>query len=299
MQLRNFKVDENLKELTKHQTIDLPIACYKTTIIQNIHGYTPLHWHDEIQFIRIINGIATFQINENIVELQKGSGIFINSSVLHMAQDLNLTGCTYICLNISSQFLLTQELYSSYVYPYINSPNISYIYLDPKNDWGKTILEEIFNVYKNISKKPLFFEIEISISISKMWKALITNGFISVNEKLGNPYSYRMKLMASWIHLNYDQKIMLEDIAKAGHLSRSECCRYFKKFLNISPLNYVINYRIEKSLLLLQQPETNITEVAFMVGFNSTSYYINKFRKIMNTTPLEYKKTKTIKNKIK
>ncbi len=75
-------------------------------------------------------------------------------------------------------------------------------------------------------------------------------------------------------------------------MSRSECCRYFKRMLNTTPLNYVIDYRIQKSLVLLQQTESNVTEVAYKVGFNSTSYFIERFRKLKKVTPLAYKKLK-------
>lgn len=53
-----------------------------------------------------------------------------------------------------------------------------------------------------------------------------------------------------------------------------------------------MNYRIQKSLIILQQAESNVTEVGYQVGFNSTSYFIDKFRKSMNMTPLAYKKYK-------
>ena len=86
------------------------------------------------------------------------------------------------------------------------------------------------------------------------------------------------------------EKITLEDIARAGQLSKSECCRYFKRYFKMSPLNYVIDYRIKKSLYLLQRSDVSVTEVAYQVGFNSTSYYISKFREIMRTTPLAYQK---------
>ncbi|WP_419766674.1 helix-turn-helix domain-containing protein [Acinetobacter baumannii] len=54
----------------------------------------------------------------------------------------------------------------------------------------------------------------------------------------------------------------------------------------------MINYRIQKSLPLLQERGSNVTEVAFKVGFNSSSYFIEKFRKSMNMTPLAYKKNR-------
>lgn len=122
MQIQNFKLDESLKELTNHHTVVLPIACYVTTIARNIHGHIPLHWHDEIQFVLIVKGEAIFQINEEKLVVREGDGLFINSGCLHMAEEMNQSGCIYICLNIAPQFLLPQELlkdlcislYSSY-----------------------------------------------------------------------------------------------------------------------------------------------------------------------------------------
>lgn len=43
---------------------------------------------------------------------------------------------------------------------------------------------------------------------------------------------------------------------------------------------------------IVQQNDSNVTEVAYQVGFNSTSYFIEKFRDSMNMTPLAYKKYK-------
>jgi len=104
--------------------------------------------------------------------------------------------------------------------------------------------------------------------------------------------SERMKKMLSWIDIHYTEKITLDDIARAGQLSRSECSRYFKRMLKATPLNDVIDYRLQKSLLLLKQDGSNVTELAYQVGFNSTSYFIERFKKSMNMTPRAFKKLK-------
>ncbi|AZV43146.1 transcriptional regulator [Peribacillus asahii] len=288
--MKNFKVDQSLKELTKHRTVALPIACYETTIAQNIHGYIPLHWHKEIQFVLIVKGEATFQINEEKLVVREGNGLFINSGCLHMAKENNQSGCVYICLNVSPHFVLPQELYTTYVYPYIQATNLPYLYVDANEGWGKNILEAIVNINQWIQQKSPYYEIDITVQLTLIWQNLIINGFqleYNQTEMLKND---RMKQMLNWIHLHYAEKIMLDDIARAGQLSRSECCRYFKRVLKTTPLNYVMDYRIQKSLSLLQQAESNVTEVAYQVGFNSTSYFIDKFRKSMNMTPLAYKK---------
>lgn len=292
MQIKNFQIDQSLKELTEHRTVVLPIACYLTTINQNIHGYIPLHWHDEIQFVLVVKGEAIFQINEERVAVQEGDGLFINSGCLHMAEELNQSDCVYICLNVSPHFVLSQELYTTYVLPYVQATNLSYQCVHANEPWGKNILDALANIHQWIQQDSPYFEIDISAQLALMWKNLIMNGFQLEYDQTKIVKSARMKQMLAWIHLHYAEKITLDDIARAGQLSRSECCRYFKRILHTTPLSYVTDYRIQKSLVLLQEAESTVTEVAYQVGFHSTSYFIEKFRKSMNMTPLAYKKAR-------
>ncbi|WP_420834686.1 cupin domain-containing protein [Bacillus zhangzhouensis] len=66
----------------------------------------PLHWHDEFQFVFILEGEAEFHINEDTLSIKEGDGVFINSG---MAKDANGTTCSYICLNVSSHFITANE----------------------------------------------------------------------------------------------------------------------------------------------------------------------------------------------
>ncbi|URT68799.1 AraC family transcriptional regulator [Cytobacillus firmus] len=291
MQIKDFKVDERLKELTSHRTVVMPVACYETKIADNIQGKIPLHWHEEIQFILSVKGEAIVQINEEKLAVKEGEGIFINSGCLHSAEDLN-GDCVYICLNVSPHFLLPQELYSSYIYPYISATNLPYIILNRSEDWGKSILESIIEIKKLINDNPPFYEINITSLLTFIWQQLIRNGFHLEYSQTEVEKHMRMKAMLNWIHQHFAEKVTLADIAKAGRLSNSECCRYFKKILKTTPINYLIHYRIQKSLPLLQERDSNVTEVAFKAGFNSSSYFIEKFRKSMNMTPLAYKKNR-------
>lgn len=289
----DFLIDQNLKELTEHRTVVLPFACYETTIRHNIHGIIPLHWHDEIQLVLITQGEAVFQINEDLVSVRQGDGLFINSGCLHMAEDKKGSDCSYICLNVSPHFVLSQELYSAYVAPYIQATNLPYLYIDPAASWGNDIVNAIMRINQCIGQKTAFFEIDITQQLAVIWKNLIMNGFKLEYDQTERLKSHRMKEMLQWVHSHYSEKITLGDIASAGQLSRSECCRYFKRILKTTPLNYVMDYRIQKSLVLLQTAESSVTEAAYQVGFNSTSYFIERFKKEMHMTPLAYKKQQT------
>ena len=45
----------------------------------------------------------------------------------------------------------------------------------------------------------------------------------------------------------------------------------------------------EKAIELLNSSEANITQISELVGFNSSSYFSETFKKFYNITPLEYK----------
>ena len=73
------------------------------------------------------------------------------------------------------------------------------------------------------------------------------------------------------------------------HICRSECCRFFKKCMNESLFDYLLDYRIEKSLPLLLERQASITSVAEQTGFSSPAYFSKIFRQQMGCSPSEYR----------
>ncbi|MCL4098447.1 Melibiose operon regulatory protein [Bacillus altitudinis] len=292
MHNHHFLIDNNLKELTEHSTTTWPIALYHTKIRDHMSGYIPLHWHDEFQFVFILEGEAEFHINEKILNIQQGDGVFINSGCLHMAKDANGTTCTYICLNVSPHFITANELFTTFVHPYMHASQTPFILFNRKDGWPNQIYQCIQIIQRLIEQTPAYYELELNIQLITIWKCLLQNRFQLTYDARKHDRNERMKHMLNWIHEHYHEKVLLQDIAREGQLSRSECCRYFNDILKKSPIHYVNEYRIQQSLILLQKTDLNITEIAYQVGFSSTSYFISIFKRIKNTTPLSYRKSK-------
>ena len=96
------------------------------------------------------------------------------------------------------------------------------------------------------------------------------------------------------------EAVTLDDIANSIMVSKSECCRCFKRTLGITPFEYLMKYRIQESAKRIQRrPQDSISEIAGSVGFNNTSYFNKIFKKYMECTPSEYRNsTHTIKRLI-
>ena len=55
--------------------------------------------------------------------------------------------------------------------------------------------------------------------------------------------------------------------------------------------DYLNEYRISKAVTLLINTDKNITEIAEMTGFSTTSYFISRFRQKMGITPFQFRST--------
>ncbi len=95
--------------------------------------------------------------------------------------------------------------------------------------------------------------------------------------------------MMGYISEHYMEKISLEDIAESANIGKTLCTKLFKKFVAKTPGEYLISYRITKSLEMLNSSDMSVTDIAYACGFNSASHYTKTFREMLGCTPLKYK----------
>lgn len=98
----------------------------------------------------------------------------------------------------------------------------------------------------------------------------------------------RIERIIDYIHKNYNKKISVPDLSKQCGVSNSYFIREFSKYTGVSPMQYIIDIRINnaKKLLLLQ--EHSIKEIAAIVGFNDEMYFSKQFKKNIGISPSEY-----------
>jgi AraC-like DNA-binding protein len=70
-------------------------------------------------------------------------------------------------------------------------------------------------------------------------------------------------------------------------MSRSTLNRKMKVLLNITINDYVKKYRLQKAAILLSEGHS-VSEAAFRVGFESSSYFSQCFKEHFRQTPSEF-----------
>ena len=93
-----------------------------------------------------------------------------------------------------------------------------------------------------------------------------------------------------YIENNYMKQFSMEFLADLCHWSPTHFRRIFNSIMQISPLNYVNNTRIQKSCSLLCRTEDSILSISEAVGFQSVSSYNRYFYRMMQQSPREYRR---------
>lgn len=94
-----------------------------------------------------------------------------------------------------------------------------------------------------------------------------------------------------YIKHNYDQNISLQDVAEHVNLSFGYLSNLFKKELDITFVEYLTQYRIERAKELLLQTRLKSYDIAVKVGFSPEYTYFSKvFKKVTGLNPNEYRR---------
>lgn len=88
-----------------------------------------------------------------------------------------------------------------------------------------------------------------------------------------------------------DPTFTAERFAKDMGYSRSHFYRKIFSLSGMSPNSFIRAYRLKKALVLLNQKNGNISEIAYKIGFNSPAYFAKCFQKTFGILPSTYIKS--------
>lgn len=99
----------------------------------------------------------------------------------------------------------------------------------------------------------------------------------------------RMQSYLECIERRFGERLSLEDIADAAHVSKSECLRDFKTAMDTTPYRYLIDYRVAVAARMLVEGDLPIGDIARSVGFSQTSRFSECFREVTGVSPRAYR----------
>lgn len=293
-------MNQELHEIKQFQDSSFPIEMYYITresITPNGRGFMDIHWHEELQLTLVTRGTLTIRVDHTSYVLNEGDAIFINRNLVHITTDMSEAG-QYVSFNFPDKLLCFfpgSYMAREDVLPLTNHYQFCAKAMTKDTPWQREIIYKLWEMYDLFSSRPSLYQYKVSVLLVEIWLTFITN----MQEAMETPSpsfirnQNRIQSMLSYIHKHYADDIHPLDIAHHANISIGECNRCFRQMINLSPMQYVLDYRMEQATDLLLHTDLSVTEIALQCGFNTSSYFIQQFRKKLNMTPREYRETRT------
>lgn len=245
------------------------------------------HWHSDVEFIYIRSGEMQYRINDRTVMLHQGEGIFVNARQLHYGFSDTRAECAFICILLHPDLLCaSQILRKQFVEPIIYGGE-PYLLLRPSVTWQAALMDEL--QYIAAHRDDLTAPLMIQQHFFSIWSFLWENTPRNIVHKQPDHRLSMVKEMVTMIQNRYMEKLTLEDIASSISVSKNTCLNLFRTYLNDTPGNYVIAYRVKMAAELLLNTNRTIADIALSVGFASSSHFSDTFKSIYGCTPREYR----------
>lgn len=193
-----------------------------------------------------------------------------------------------------------------------------YIYINPEDilrQWGKST-QEIRDIMEAVGKKSFFIKAEENPMIVTMIRAI----FEEMQQKgahyrecvrgiayallfeiarfngreawqtIGKGVSLQLESAIEYVEKNYPNDFKIADLANECHMSETHFRRIFQEKMNMTPVEYVNFVRVRKACELIDKTDISMEEVAEKVGFITPSTFNRNFRRIIGTSPYQWKK---------
>ncbi|NHN31810.1 AraC family transcriptional regulator [Paenibacillus agricola] len=289
---------DTLKENRIHGHPMYPVSVYQLECAAG-EPILECHWHEELEFIKVTSGKATFQVGADRYEVSEGQAIFIQSGDIHAGYPIELeipVSCSYDALVFRADFLASSmydAVQEQFLDPLLQRQLAPPVHLTGAADWEQAVLSLLGEIIRsNVEAAPLH-ELTTKAQLYLIFSQLFGHaagqaphsGAYANREKAG-----RLKTVLHYIHEHYQEPIRLKELAIQANMSEGHFCRFFRDMMRKSPIDYVNRYRTQQAAKQLEQSDQQIAAIALDAGFDNISYFISVFKQHTGHTPSYYRK---------
>ena len=290
MDYNKILTDEDFMEIKQHGTSDCPFQYYYDDLEFFDFHCIEWHWHREFEFLYVESGEIICGIGEKQIILSKGDAIFINSKILHRfyASSGGVIP-NFVCM---PEFIAPENslVYKKYILPIISS-NMSFQCFQIAEPWQARIIQIMIKIMGTQENEKIR-ELSTLALLQDLWLIFYENVKLSDKEKMqtvDEAAQKRVQLMMQYIHENYNHELSLDEIASYIGISKSTALNLFQRFLHITPVSYLIGYRLQAASWLLKNTNKKVKTIAYESGFRNVDYFCRLFKKRYHLTPSEYR----------
>lgn len=235
------------------------------------------HTHNHMELFFIVGGRGQFLIEDQLHPVDTNSLVMINPNVTHTEVSLNAQPLEYIVLGIEGIALADSTLSNNQfsILNYYESAEVSSC---------------LRNILREMEQKNPGYEDICQAFMEILIIRLMRTTVLAVPAETETVSTNRQcAAVRRYIDLHFKEALTLDQLAEEGHMNKFYLSHAFKRTYGVSPINYIIEKRIDESKYLLAETDLSLSQIAQLLGFSSLSYFSQVFRRTQGVSPKEYR----------
>ena len=256
-----------------------------------------IHTHDFIEIVYVCKGQGVHRVNDVSYNVRKGDLLFVNYGQPH-SFIVGKNGMTIYNILMLPELFSTELLNSENAFEllsltafeeFANSIDANCPFVSLEGEEMKTVESLLVLLHDEFSS----FKQGRHTMLNSLTMALMLNIFRAMSPDISKHqrhFSNVAEDILSYIETHYHEKISLNDLAERCFYTPSYFSKLFKDTYSMTITDYVMNIRIEKSLMLLKNSDMTVDDICVSVGYSDRTKFYKHFKERMGMTPAEYRK---------
>lgn len=246
------------------------------------HWHSTPHTHNFTELFYVIQGKGSFFVSDTYYPIKEDDMIVVNPHVLHTETSKDDHPLEYIVLGIEGLVFITEhdeeKHFDFSIHNYYNYKHEILFYLKTltnefksKDEYADTLMQNLLEV--------------LIINMIRRTNTILQVATTKRNDKK------ECIFIENYLKEHFKEDITLDQLSELTYINKYYLVHAFTKYKGISPINYLLECRIHEAKMLLETTNLRTRDIASIVGFSSQSYFSQVFRRMMNCTPQQYRKT--------
>jgi len=250
------------------------------------------HYHPEVEICYVKRGEGHRIVGDSVEDFKPGDLVLLGSNLPHCwisSENFNALNAQMevFVIQFNTQPLLDDRLPE-------HASIINLLELAKRGiDFNAVNHSEIYKALKKVNKATGFERYHRLLKLLHLMSLAQKNYLASslYFPEYSKKTEDRIYKICDYIHANYRQPIKLDTISEMAAMNTSAFCRFFKKNIGKTVIEYTNDLRLAYVTHQLQRSALSINAIAYDAGFNSLTHFNKIFKRHYNETPASYRKT--------
>ena len=256
------------------------------------------NYHPELEISLAKSGSGIYVVDDRKYDIREGDIFIFNNIEPHSITTVDSPNCLInSVIMFDPRFIWSIEsnvFDSRYLKVFFDRNDHFQNRLDRNNPAAEEIRKLFLEIEQEFSGKLPEYELMAKVKLMNILVSLIRYfGYTGNNSSDNSKHRCnlnRINKTMDYINTNLSNELRLEELAAIAYMNPSYFSTFFKKYIGLSPLEYVAKKRVSRAVEYLKNTDRNILDIALICGFNNSASFNKVFKKYVGKVPSDFRK---------